>query len=56
MLATILTKYKVLPTSKDEFSGGNAREDILKLVAGSTASMAVNLAEPEELWLKLVER
>lgn len=56
VLATLLTKYKVEPAAKDELSEDVAREDMKKLIAGSTARMVVNLPEPEKLWIKLVER
>lgn len=56
VLATTLTKYRILPAAIGDESEEEAREGLVKVVAGSTASMAVNIAEPEELWLKLVKR
>jgi hypothetical protein len=57
VLSTILTKYKVVPaTNKEGASAAVVREDIMKLIAGSTASMAVNFAEPEGLFIRLVKR
>jgi cytochrome P450 len=56
VLATLLTRHKVVPALKGEGNGDAARERILELVAGSTASMVVAIKEPEELWVKLVER
>jgi hypothetical protein len=55
-MATILTNYKVVPATRDNASEDVAREHILKLMAGSNASMAVHFAEPEDLWIKLTER
>lgn len=57
ILATLLAKYKVVPAAEDNnVSEDVAREEMKKLVAGSTARMVVNLPEPEKLWIKLVER
>lgn len=55
-MATLLTKYKVVSAAKDEVSEDVAREEMQKLMAGSTARMVVNLPEPEKLWIKLVRR
>jgi hypothetical protein len=57
VLATVLTKYRVeAATEKDGASGEVMRRDILRLVEGSTASMAVNFGEPEGVWVRLVRR
>lgn len=56
MLATILTRYKIVPAAKEAVKEDVAKERIEKLIRGSTANMAVNFAEPEELWLGLVKR
>lgn len=56
VMATILTKHKVLPASQHDESYEMASEGLRKLVAASSASMAVFLPEPEKLWVKLVER
>ncbi|KAH7081478.1 cytochrome P450 [Paraphoma chrysanthemicola] len=56
VLATILTKYKVVPAAKDDLDEDTAREKIAKLIRGSNAHMVVQFAEPEELWMRLVER
>jgi hypothetical protein len=56
VLATILTTYRILPGAADDLSEAEASGNILKVVAGSNASMAVNIPEPEQLWLRLVKR
>ncbi|OAL01201.1 cytochrome P450 [Phaeosphaeriaceae sp. SRC1lsM3a] len=56
VLATLLMKYKVVPAAKEEVSEDIARDEMQKLIAGSTARMVVNLSEPEKLWIKLVKR
>ena len=56
ILATLLTKYKVVPAAKEEVSEEVAREEMQKLIVGSTVRMVVNLPEPEKLWIKLVRR
>jgi hypothetical protein len=56
VLATILTNHKVVPASKGDVSQEVARNEIIKMVAESSAKMVVNLREPEELCVGLVER
>jgi hypothetical protein len=56
VLATILTRYRILPAAAEDVSEVEVREGLLRVVAGSNASMAVNIPEPEKLWLKLVKR
>jgi hypothetical protein len=57
VLATILTKYTVEAAAiKEGASHVAMRRDIMALVEGSTASMAVNFREPEGLWIRLVAR
>lgn len=56
VLAALLTRYRVVPALKDDGDEDVARERILELVAGSVASMVVAIKDPEELWLRLVER
>ncbi|KAF2028267.1 cytochrome P450 [Setomelanomma holmii] len=56
VLATILTNYKIVPAAKDHVSPDEAKAGIEKLIRGSTASMAVNFTDPDDLWVRLVPR
>lgn len=56
VLATILTKYRIVPAAKNDINEDAAREKIVSLIRDSNAHMVVQFAEPEELWIKLVER
>lgn len=56
VLATILTKHQVVPASTRDVSEEVARKEIIKMIAESSAKMVVNLREPEELCVGLVER
>jgi hypothetical protein len=55
-MAALLMRYRLVSTKEGGGSEGDAREEIERLIAQLMASMAVNIAELERLWIGLVKR